>query len=66
MMTAPGEFGLVSRTLGRLPIMNVMVERLGLPALLVGALPGEDARLKLAPAVAIRLVRSSRPTLCTR
>ena len=50
------EFGLVSRTLGGLPIVNLMLDRLGLPALLAGALPGDDARLKLAPAVAIRLV----------
>jgi transposase len=50
------EFGLVSATLGGLPIVNLMLDRLGLPALLAGALPGDDARLKLAPAVAIRLV----------
>jgi transposase len=51
-----GEFGLVSRTLGGLPIVNRMLDRLGLPALLAAALPAEDARLKLAPAVAVRLV----------
>jgi transposase len=50
------EFGLVSHTLGGLPIVKLMLDRLGLPALLAGALPGDDARLKLAPAVAIRLV----------
>jgi transposase len=50
------EFGLVSRTLGGLPIVNLMLDRLGLAALLAGALPGGDARLKLAPAAAIRLV----------
>src|SRR5450756_369671 len=50
------EFALVSATLGGLPIVNLMLDRLGLPALLAGALPGDDARLKLAPAVAIRLV----------
>ena len=50
------EFGLVSATLGGLPIVNLMLDRLGLPALLAGALPEDDARLKLAPAVAIRLV----------
>jgi transposase len=37
-------------------IVNLMLDRLGLPALLADALPAEDARLKLAPAVAIRLV----------
>src|SRR5450756_1392532 len=50
------EFALVSATLGGLPIVNLMLDRLGLPALLAGALPGGDARVKLAPAVAIRLV----------
>lgn len=50
------EFGLVSRTLGGLPIVNLMLDRLGLPARLAEVMPGEDARLKLAPAVAIRLV----------
>jgi transposase len=51
-----GEFGLVSRTLGGLPIVNQMLDRLGLPALLADALPAPDARLKLPPAAAIRLV----------
>jgi hypothetical protein len=50
------EFGLVSRTLGGLPIVNHLLDRLGLPALLTDAMPDDDARLKLAPAVAIRLV----------
>jgi transposase len=50
------EFGLISVTLGGLPIVNLILERLGLPALLARALPDDDARLKLAPAVAIRLV----------
>ena len=50
------EFELVSRTLGGLPIINQVLDRLGLPALLADAMPAEDARLKLAPAVAIRLV----------
>ena len=50
------EFGLASRTLGGLPIVNQVLDRLGLPALLAEALPVDDARVKLAPAVAIRLV----------
>jgi transposase len=50
------EFGLCSQTVGGLPIVNHMWDRLGLPALLAGALPDDDARLKLAPAAAIRLV----------
>jgi transposase len=52
----PNDFGLVSRTLGGLPIITAVLDRLGLPALLAGALPAADARIKLAPAVAIRLV----------
>src|SRR5680860_473074 len=50
------ELELVSRTLGGLPIVNQLLDRLGLPALLADAMPAQDARLKLAPAVAIRLV----------
>lgn len=50
------EFGLVSRTVGGLPILNQVLDRLGLPALLAGVLPNEDGRLKMAPAIAIRLV----------
>ncbi|HEY6423771.1 MAG TPA: IS1634 family transposase, partial [Pseudonocardiaceae bacterium] len=50
------EFRLVSRTVGGLPIVNLVLDRLGLPALLAEALPDDDARLKMAPAVAIRLV----------
>jgi len=50
------EFGLLSRVVGGLPIVNHMLDRLGLPALIAGALPPEDARVQLAPAVAIRLV----------
>ena len=52
----PNDFVLVSATLGGLPIVNRVLDRLGLPALLAGALPSGDARLKVAPAVAIRLV----------
>jgi len=50
------EFGLLSRVVGGLPIVNHTLDRLGLPALIAGALPPEDARVQLAPAVAIRLV----------
>lgn len=50
------EFGLASRTLGGLPVVNHLLDRLGLPALLADALPNDDARLRLEPAVAIRLV----------
>ncbi|MHB8301130.1 MAG: DUF4277 domain-containing protein, partial [Dermatophilaceae bacterium] len=57
------EYGLTSRTLGGLPIVNHVLDRLGLPALLgqaLGQALGEvDARTKLAPATAIRLVISN-------
>ena len=47
---------LISRALGGLPIINHVLDRLGLPALLAGVLPAGDARQKLAPAAAIRVV----------
>jgi Domain of unknown function (DUF4277) len=50
------EFGLVSQTLGGVPIVNHLLDRLGLPRLLGEALGGVDGRTKLAPAAAIRLV----------
>ena len=50
------DLALVSRALGGLPIINHVLDRLGLPALLAGVLPAEDARQKLAPAAAIRVV----------
>jgi hypothetical protein len=43
------DLALVSRALGGLPIINHVLDRLGLPALLAGVLPAEDARQKLAP-----------------
>jgi Domain of unknown function (DUF4277) len=51
-----GEYGLTSRTLGGLPIVNHILDRLGLTALLGQALGEVDGRTKLAPATAIRLV----------
>ena len=55
-----GEFGLVSHTLGGVPIVNHILDRLGLPRLLDDALDDAldevDGRTKLAPAAAIRLV----------
>jgi transposase len=51
-----GGFGLTSRTLGGLPIVNHVLDRLGLPGLLGAALGEVDGRTKLAPAAAIRLV----------
>ena len=52
-------FGLTSRTLGGLPIVNHVLDRLGLTALLGAALGEVDGRTKLAPAAAIRLVISN-------
>jgi len=50
------DLALISRTLGGLPIINHVLDRLGLPALLAGVLPSGDGRQKLAPAAAIRVV----------
>lgn len=50
------EFRLASATLGGLPIVNAVMDRIGLPTLLAAALPAGDGRTKLAPAAAIRLV----------
>ena len=55
-MSGSGDYGLVSTTLGALPVVNHIVERLGLPGLLEEFLPVGDGRLKLAPATAVRLV----------
>ncbi len=55
-MSGSGDYGLVSTTLGALPVVNHIVERLGLPGLLEEFLPAGDERLKLAPATAVRLV----------
>src|SRR5680860_362045 len=51
-----GDFELVSHTLAGLPIVNHILDRLGLPGLLDDALDPVDGRTKLAPAAAIRLV----------
>ena len=56
LATDEGGFGLTSRTLGGLPIVNHVLDRLGLPALLDEALGEVDGRSKLTPAAAIRLV----------
>ena len=50
------DLALISRTLGGLPIINHVLDRLGLPASLAGVLPSGDGRQKLAPAAAIRVV----------
>ncbi len=52
----PVAFGLVSHALGGVPIVNYLLDRLGLPRLLAEALGEVDGRTKLAPAAGIRLV----------
>ena len=54
--TDPNDLLLVSRTLAGVPIINAVLDRLGLPALLAAALPHGDARVKVGSAAAIRLV----------
>lgn len=51
-----GDFELRSQVLGPLPVVNHFLARLGLHRLLEEYLPGEDRRLKLAPAAAIGVV----------
>jgi len=55
-MGTANEYALVSTRLGGLPLVNHIAERLGLPGLLEAFLPAGDARVKLAPASAVRLV----------
>lgn len=54
--TDPKDLGLASQVLGGLPIINAVLDRLGLPALLAVALPDGDARVKVSAAIAIRVV----------
>jgi hypothetical protein len=51
-----GPFDLVSQRLGALPLVDHFLDRAGLPALLGRYLPAGDARVRLAPATAVRLV----------
>ncbi|MDQ3274208.1 MAG: DUF4277 domain-containing protein, partial [Actinomycetota bacterium] len=51
-----GEFDLHSQRLGALPLVNHFWDRAGLTGLLERYLPATDARVRLAPAVAVRLV----------
>ncbi len=55
-MSAPGPFELHSRTLGALPVVNLFLARMHLGELLERHLPGNDARLRLDPAVVIGLL----------
>ena len=49
-------FELRSQRLGALPLVNHFLDRTGLPGLLERYLPAGDARVRLVPAVAVRLV----------
>ena len=49
-------FDLVNERLGALPLVNHFLGRAGLPGLLERYLPATDARVRIAPAVAVRLV----------
>jgi transposase len=51
-----GPFELSSQRLGALPVVNHFLARAGLPGLLERYLPATDARVRLAPATAVRLV----------
>ncbi|MGH3991590.1 MAG: IS1634 family transposase, partial [Pseudonocardiaceae bacterium] len=51
-----GPFELSSQRLGGLALVNHFLHRAGLPALLQRYLPATDARVRLAPATAVRLV----------
>ncbi len=55
-MNSSGSFGLCSERLGALPVINAILERMGLPAVLRRYLPRDDARLRLAPATVIAVV----------
>ena len=54
--TRTGEFDLHSQRLGALPLVNHFWYRARLPELLERYLPATDARVRLAPAAAVRLV----------
>src|SRR5680860_345101 len=49
-------FDLLSQRLGALPVVAHFLDRAGLPAVLDKQLPAADARVRLAPATAVRLV----------
>jgi transposase len=55
---SPSESGLelVSQRLGAMPIINHFLARMGLDGTLSGFVPANDARLRLAPAVALGVV----------
>ena len=51
-----GAFELHTLALGPLPVINHFLERLGVAGLLERCVPGDDARLRLAPAVVLTTV----------
>jgi len=53
-----GPFDLSSQRLGALPVVNHFFDRAGLPAVLERHLPADDARVRVSPATAVRLVVS--------
>lgn len=57
-LDTPGadSFALTSQRLGALPLVAHFLDRAGLPGLLDKYLPAADARVRLAPATAVRLV----------
>ncbi len=55
-VTDTGPFDLTSRRLGGLPLVNHFWDRAGLSGLLARYLPATDARVRLDPGVAVRLV----------
>src|SRR5680860_1731197 len=56
MMPTPEPFTLRSQRLGCLPIVNVLLTRMGLAEHLATYLPANDARLRLAPAAVIAVL----------
>ena len=50
------DYGLHSELLGPLPVINHFVARMGLMASLERFVPGDDARLRLAPALVLGVV----------
>src|SRR5680860_561438 len=59
MAEEPSDYHVVSAQVGALPIVNHVLDRLGLSRLLSAALGPGDGRVKLAAAVTIRLVATN-------
>lgn len=50
-MNGPAGYRLVSEAIGGLPVIDAVLDRLGLPAVLEQALPAGDPRVTPAPAL---------------